>query len=120
MLVACCQFAADLGSAVAANERGDYKTAYVEYKPLAEHGNAQQAQFNPGTMYSYDEGIPENDAETVKWYRLAAEHRNAEGQLILGDMYRDGGGVPHDYIPECPINQPLCVEYCTCFIAKMD
>jgi len=35
--------------------------------------------------------------EAAKWYRLAAEQGNAEGQVNLGTMYAEGQGVPQDY-----------------------
>jgi len=40
------------------------------------------------------EGVPENGAEAVKWYRKAAEQGNAPSQLQLGHMYLEGWGVP--------------------------
>jgi len=54
------------------------------------------AQFNLGVMYDTGEGVPENDAEAVRWYRLAAEQRDAGAQLYLGVMYALGQGVPQD------------------------
>jgi len=45
-------------------------------------------------MYANGEGIPENDAEAVKWYRMAAEQGDADGQASLGFMYANGEGVP--------------------------
>jgi TPR repeat protein len=56
----------------AAYERGDYATAYEEFLPIAEQGDAF-AQFSLGIMYDNGEGVPQDYAEAVKWYRLAAE-----------------------------------------------
>ena len=39
---------------------------------------------------------PEDDAEAVRWYRLAAEQGDDVGQLNLGFMYGNGDGVPED------------------------
>jgi len=36
-------------------------------------------------------------AEAIKWYRLAADQGNANGQNNLGVMYEDGKGIPKDY-----------------------
>ena len=47
-------------------------------------------------MYSNGEGIPENDREAVKWFRLAAEHGFSDAQLNLGIMYSNGEGVPEN------------------------
>jgi TPR repeat protein len=47
-------------------------------------------------MYDTGAGVPEDDAEAVKWYRLAADQGNAKAQYNLGFMYDTGGGVPED------------------------
>ena len=49
-------------------------------------------------MYQYGNGVPENDAEAVKWYRLAAEQGNAIAQSSLSVMYYQGEGVPENYL----------------------
>ena len=45
-------------------------------------------------MYANGEGVPEDDAEAVRWYRLAAEQGLASAQLNLRFMYANGEGVP--------------------------
>ena len=52
------------------------------------------AQFNLGNMYSNGRGVPQNDAEAVRWYRMAAEQGLAEAQFNLGIEYDNGRGVP--------------------------
>jgi TPR repeat protein len=47
-------------------------------------------------MYAKGEGVPEDDAEAVKWYRKAAEQGNAQAQSNLGLMYDNGEGVPEE------------------------
>ena len=49
-------------------------------------------------MYGNGQGVPENDAEAVKWFRLSAEQGLAEAQLGLGILYEQGWGVPEDYV----------------------
>jgi len=88
---------ADFYDGLAAAQRGDYATALQEWQPLAEQGNAA-AQFNLGIMYATGRGVPENDAEAVKWYRKAAEQGNAAAQFNLGIKYDEGTGVPEDYV----------------------
>jgi TPR repeat protein len=61
----------------------------------AEQGGAI-AQANLGTMYAAGAGVPQDDAEAVKWYRMAAEQGDAGAQHNLGFMYRNGRGVPQD------------------------
>ena len=80
----------------AASERGDYETAFKEFKPLAEQGDAR-AQHILGVMYYYSQGIPKDYAEAFKWYKKAAEQGYAESQHILGGLYEVGLGVPKDY-----------------------
>ena len=45
---------------------------FDDMKALAELGMAA-AQNNLALMYDNGEGVPENDAEAVKWYRKAAD-----------------------------------------------
>jgi len=47
-------------------------------------------------MYAVAHGVPRDDAEAVKWYRMAAEQGHAGAQNILGCMYYKGEGVPQD------------------------
>jgi uncharacterized protein len=49
---------------------------FDETKALAELGMAA-AQYNLAHMYANGEGVPENDAEAVKWYRKAADQGDA-------------------------------------------
>ena len=88
--------AQDYDAGLAAAQSGDFATALREWTPLAEQGNAK-AQHNLGFMYSNGQGVPQDDAEAVKWYRLAAEQGDTEAQFNLGLMYRNGQGVPQDY-----------------------
>ena len=55
------------------------------------------AQYNLGGMYALGRGVPQDDAEAVKWYRKAADQGDAIAQHNLGVMYSDGLGVPQDY-----------------------
>ena len=72
--------------AEAAYWRGDYVTALAGLRPYAEQRNAD-AQSYLGDMYDRGQGVPEDDAEAVRWYRLAAEQGLASAQLNLGVMY---------------------------------
>ncbi len=87
---------ADFQAGVDAYLRGDYSTALLEFKPLAEQGDSL-AQDSLGFMYSKGQGVPQDYAEAVKWYRKAAEQGEAPAQHGLGDMYSKGQGVPQDY-----------------------
>jgi len=65
---------------------------FEEWELLAKQGIAE-AQYNLGLMYSKGEGVPIDDKEAVKWYRLAAEQRITGAQSNLGLMYEKGQGV---------------------------
>ena len=52
----------------------------------------------PGTRYAKGQGVLQDYAEAVKWYRLAAAQGNAMAQANLGLRYAKGEGVPQDYI----------------------
>ena len=55
------------------------------------------AQYNLGNMYYMGQGGPQDYAEAMKWWRLAADQGVADAQYKLGKMYRNGEGVPQDY-----------------------
>jgi len=89
-------FADDLQDGIDAAQRGDFKTAYKLWLPLAEQGHAK-AQYLLGSMYERGKGVPQDYKEAVKWYRLSAEQGDASAQFNLGMMYKAGQGVPQDY-----------------------
>ena len=49
-------------------------------------------------MYDRGDGVPEDDATAVRWYRMAAEQGHADAQWNLGLMYARGDGVPVDAV----------------------
>ena len=59
--------------------------------PRRRTGNAV-AQFNLGLIYHNGEGISQDQAEAVKWYRRAAEQGDAQAQCNLGLMYDNRRG----------------------------
>ena len=63
----------------------------------AEQGDAD-AQCQLGYMYVNGEGVLENEAEAVKWFRKAAEQGHSQSQCSLGVMYQYGRGVPQSDI----------------------
>ena len=64
-------------------------------KKAAEQGDVE-AQLKLGFMYDQGIGVPEDDAEAVRWYQMAAEQGHARAQSNLGFMYDRGIGVPED------------------------
>jgi TPR repeat protein len=79
----------------AAYSRGDYATALSLWRSLADQGDAN-AQYTLGYMYDNGEGVPENDVEAVRWYRLAAGQGLPSAQTEMGFMYANGEGVPEN------------------------
>ena len=49
-------------------------------------------------MHDYGQGVPQDDAEAARWYRLAADQGLALAQVNLGVRYENGRGVPQDHI----------------------
>jgi TPR repeat protein len=85
----------DFQDGVDAYNRGDYKTAFNEWQPLAEQGYAG-AQNNLALLYENGTGVLKDYKEAVKWYRKAAEQNYVEAQYSLALMYGKGLGVPYD------------------------
>jgi TPR repeat protein len=63
----------------------------------AEQGHVG-AQAALGLKYARGSGVPENDVEAVRWYRMAAEKGHPGAQWSLGTMYENGDGVQEDVI----------------------
>ena len=79
---------------------------YLEGQPVleliraAEQGRAD-AQYELGFLYDTGQGIPEgiphDDSEAVRWYRMAAEGGHAYAQYQLGLMFHYGLDIPQDF-----------------------
>ena len=80
----------------AAYRRGDYATAMLFWRPLADQGNSN-AQLGLGLLYANGQGVLRDYAQAVAWYRKAAERGNGAAGYNLGMMYGTGQGVPQDY-----------------------
>ena len=81
-----------LKQAVWADDVSDFQ----ETLQAAEQGVAE-AQFNLGWMYANGQGVRQDYAQAVQWYRRAAEQGHAQAQVLLGVMYENGQGVRQDY-----------------------
>lgn len=62
--------------AIAAYDKGDYVTALVLWRPLADNGNTT-AQFNLGIMFSNGQGVAQDYTVAAVWFRKAADQGNA-------------------------------------------
>jgi TPR repeat protein len=81
--------------ALAAYKAGNFEQALKIWRPLAEQGDGA-AQLRLSTMYAEGQGVPKDDAESLKWGRLAADNGIVAAQLIMGARYNEGRGVPKD------------------------
>ncbi len=54
--------------------------------------------YNLGARYFNGEGVPQDDAEAVRLFRLAADQGDPTGQANLGNMYKLGRGVSQDNV----------------------
>lgn len=88
---------ADFEEGSTAFARGDYVTAFREFKALAEEGDAD-AQVIIGFMYAHGLWVLKDAAEAAEWYRKAAQQGNGAAQYNLGRMYQMGSGVRQDYL----------------------
>jgi TPR repeat protein len=88
---------ADFAKGLSAYEKGDYRTALEEWKPLAEEGDAP-SEFNVGLLYYDGHGVPQDYPEAVRWFERASERGYTKAQHNLGAMYGVGKGVKRDYV----------------------
>ena len=90
--LAAALIALGLNQAVWADNIPDFR----ETLQAAKQGNAK-AQVNLGLMYEQGQGVRQDYAQAVQWYRRAAEQGYADAQVNLGLMYANGQGVRQDY-----------------------
>ena len=67
-------------------ETGTTNTELESLRQRAEQGDAS-AQFSLGNAYNNGQGVPQDDAPAVSWYRKAAEQGEANAQFNLGYAY---------------------------------
>jgi len=96
MLAACHgAAAADLASALARLERGDYPAAIAELDELTAQGDPVAAT-RLAALYQEGLGVPKDATRAAMLYEQAAARGNADAQYNLGNMYLLGEGVPQD------------------------
>ena len=86
----------DVDAGNAAYGKGDYKTALLLLRPLADQDDAS-AQSIIGEMYYHGRGVLQDDSEAIRWFRLAARQGDDPARFHLGVAYAGGHGVPQDY-----------------------
>ena len=73
----------DFQRGLLAVERGDYESAFREWLPLAEEGDAT-AQANLGVFYQFGYGVKQNYLEALKWFELSEKQGNEVARKQLG------------------------------------
>ena len=93
---ACLAVAALVGGGLLSPSVGLHAQSPLDdLRARAEQGEAD-AQFDLGVAYAAGDGVPEDEAEALRWYRLAADQGHAAAQTRVGTMYANGRGVPRD------------------------
>jgi TPR repeat protein len=80
---------------VAAYDAGDFETALVLWRPMADQGDAR-SQYNLGVMYREGQGVTKDGVQAASWFRLASDQGAVLAQFSLGDIFKNGEGVPQD------------------------
>jgi TPR repeat protein len=88
--------AADAGAQFNAARSAYARKDVAALTAMANQGNAY-AQSNLGLMYAKGEGVVQDYAAAVPWYRKAADQGHAMARSNLGVMYANGTGVAQDY-----------------------
>ena len=80
-----------------AYNRGDFKTAYEIWQPMAEKGDAV-AQLKIAVRYYEGNGVRKDYVEAFRWYKLSAEQGNTSAQVNVASMLHTGIGTTQNYI----------------------
>ena len=95
LIVTALPVSAGFKEGLAAYNRGDYRTAFREFKALAEQGDAR-SQRNLGFMYENGRGVPKNYKLAVNWrhaLRSRVEHRSALVKFVTTDALSEKGDL---------------------------
>lgn len=75
--------------------RGRKEESIRAYRILAETG-LRNAMLKLGSDYAYGAGVPQDDAESFKWFSKASEQYGYMSDYWLGLAYYNGKGAPQD------------------------
>ena len=93
----CAAIASDAALCVDMAEKKQWTRAMPACKAAAERGSIMP-QFVLGYMYEKGQGVAQDYAQAVRWYRQAAAQGMDAAQYSLGLMYGQGQGVAQDYV----------------------
>lgn len=86
---------ADGPQAARLHRNGNTAAAMAIWVPLAKAGDVNAA-YNIAVIHDHGDGVAKNQAEALKWYRIAAEKGDRVSQSRLGTMYLNGEGTARD------------------------
>ena len=92
---------ADFEDGLFASRKGDYVTAFREFRSLAENGHAN-AQLQLGMMYEMGLGVKKDYSKAEKWYQKAAIQGDREAQKKLFEIRKKV--LSNTYPPPVPDN----------------
>jgi TPR repeat protein len=78
----------------------DIKVAHLKWfasKPEVQFTMGLAYEEGRGVSQTYPQGLKQDYAEAVEFYRKAANQGLAKAQFKLGWMYESGQGIPQDY-----------------------
>lgn len=90
-------FANDFEEGLEAIHETNYEKALEKLIPLAKAGHPA-AQYNLGVMHEWGNGVPKDNVQAMKWYRLSAERLHKDAQNNLGAMYSKGEGGEQSFV----------------------
>lgn len=90
-------FANDFQDGLDAIHDTNYELALEILLPLAAKGHSS-AQYNLGVMSEWGNGVPKDNAQALKWYKVAAEGSHKDAQNNLGAMYSKGEGAEQNFV----------------------
>ncbi len=88
-LIVTAHVQADFEDGLFASHKGDYVSAFREFRSLAEKGHTK-AQLHLGIMYEMGLGVKQDYPEAAKWYQKAAIQGDREAQKKIVEMRKKG------------------------------
>ena len=79
------------------SDKERFKRCYKLVHDRSPGRHTTRAQNDLGFLYKNGKGVPQDYANAMKYYTLAADQGVAMAQCNLGIMYNKGEGVPQDY-----------------------
>lgn len=85
----------DLRQAAKLHRGGETPAAVTLWEKWAKAGDADAA-YNLALIHEFGDGVAQDDARALAWYKVAAEQGDKPAQFRIGLMYQNGQGVAAD------------------------